>query len=135
MNFTQSDLLMSDRELELLTAALASAGQPDPVGQVIGEEAARVGLIAGPYELPEPWLMRLTRALVLFTLYTRTGQALPDQIKAAYDEAQKDLTDIREGKYQNLLRTDGVMASSANLPAYGNRPQPLGFTRAHQSGL
>ena len=114
---------------------LASTGQPDPVGQVIAEELARVDLIAGAYELPGPWLTRLTRALVIFQLYSRTGQALPDQIKLNYDEAQKDLTDIREGKYQNFLKVTGTMASSSNLPSFGSRPQALGFTRLDQTGL
>ena len=133
MTFTKAQLVMSDAEQAALTRQLASTAQPDPIAQVMAEEAARVGLICDAYALPEAWLTRLCRALVVYSLYSRTGAEIPKQAADAYTEAQKDLTDIREGKYQNFLKTTGTMASSANLPASVERV--LTHQRADQAGL
>lgn len=130
---TTSDLLMTEAQLAAFTAQLASADQPDPLAVICEEESARVDLVCAAYELPAPWVRRIARALAIFAIYSRTAQEIPKQVRDGYDEAMKDLTDIRDGKYGNLLKSGATTASSANLPASVERD--LAFTRDNQAGL
>ncbi len=117
MDFQRSNLLISDAEQNSLTSALASAGQADPIATVITEQVARVTAMTAAYEVPEGWLRSLARALILYDLYSRLGPGkVPDNVKEAYAEAQKDLADLRQGKYRHLLIPDAVPPTAPNLP-------------------
>lgn len=131
--FTIADLLISDAEQAAITSALASAGQADPIGAAMEEAAAKVGAICDPYDLPAPWPRRLIRALVLFELYSRVGNKIPDHVQRSYDEACKDLQDIRDARYSHFLRTGSGPASSSNVLAVGRRR--LSHSRQNQEGI
>ena len=134
MTFNPSDLLISDADQNSLTSALASAGQADPIAAVIGEKVARAEAVTSGYAVPVGWLKSLVRALVLYDLYSRLGPGkVPDNIKDAFAEAQKDLQDIRDGKYRNLAIAGGSPARAPNVPVVVKRH--LTRTRADQEGL
>ncbi len=117
MDFQRSNLLISDAEQNSLTSALASAGQADPIATVITEQVARVTTMTAAYNVPESWLRSLARALILYDLYSRLGPGkVPDNVKEACAEAQKDLADLRQGKYRHLLIPDAVPPTAPNLP-------------------
>ncbi len=133
MIFTTADLLVSDADLAGLTSALSSQAQPDPIAPAIEEARAKVETICDPYDLPEAWLRKLIRALTLYEVYGRIGQQIPSHVKDGYVEAQKDLDDIREGKYSRLLKTGETPAHAPNEPAVEERHRR--YTRRDQDGL
>ncbi len=122
MDFQRAHLLISDAEQNSLTSALASAAQPDPIPAVIAEQVARVEAMTSAWQVPEAWLQSLVRALILYQLYCRLGPGqVPTNIQTAYAEAQKDLADIRDGRYRNLAIPGAVPPNAPNEPALADR--------------
>jgi hypothetical protein len=123
MDFQRAHLLISDAEQNALTSALASVAQADPISVVIQEQVARVVAMTAAYQVPEAWLQSLVRALVLHDLYSRLGPGqVPANIQEAYAEAQKDLTDLRQGRYRNLAIAGAVPPNAPNQPVLMPRP-------------
>jgi hypothetical protein len=134
MNFERSDLLINDAEQNSLTSALASVAQPDPIGPVILEKVDRVAAMTSACRVPAGWLKSLVRALVLYDLYSRLGPGrLPDNVREAYTEAQKDLTDLRDGRYRNLIIPGSDTPNTPNMPVTLERSRE--YTCDKQEGL
>jgi hypothetical protein len=134
MIFLSSDLLVSDEQLNTLSAALASQGQPDPVSACIAGEIARVEAMTAGYEIPAGWLKSLVRALVLQELYARlpTGR-VPQNVADAWAEARKDLEEIRNGRYQSLAVRGALNNTAPNAIGLKERPHP--HRQQNQEGL
>jgi hypothetical protein len=122
MAFTETELLVdiSQEELDGIAKELVEMGHPDPVEFTIGEQLQKVTDYTVRYELPEERLNRLTRALVLFELYARL-QSIPEKRQLKYDEAMKELKDIRDGKFPDLPLADPTPdGSAASSGAWGS---------------
>ncbi len=107
MAFTEADLLadISQAELDGIAKALVTAGDVDPIATTILEQTDKVEAYTLRYAVPEIRSNRLIRALVLWELYSRLG-AIPEKRQVKYDEAMKELRDIRDGKFKDLALED-----------------------------
>jgi hypothetical protein len=101
--FTESDLLadISQKELDGIAKKLVEQGDPQPISVTIAEQLRKVEDYAKRWKLEEERWKRLTRALVLFELYSRVG-SIPEKRKLKYEEAMKELREIRDGKFPDL---------------------------------
>jgi hypothetical protein len=94
---TLDDLHLSDDELTQLSEALQTAGHPMAIEAVIAEQQQRVENYIAGYTVPALTYTRLTRALVLWELYSLVGQGSEVRRKAFEDTVQ-ELKDINQGK-------------------------------------
>src|SRR5690606_7336650 len=78
---------------------------PEPIETIIAEQIQKVEDYTLRYDLPELRQFRLVRALVLYELYARLG-SIPQKRKDKYEEAMKELRDIRDGKFPDLALED-----------------------------
>ena len=133
LTFTKSDLLVTDEALTVLQAGMASTGLADPVGQVITEQAAKVGAVASRYALPDGFYKPIIRAFVLWDCYARIGQKVPDNVQKSYDEAQKDWADLKTDKYAEFLVSGTKSIHPPSTPTIGERVLTMG--RDMQDGV
>ena len=107
MAFTETDLLVDicQEELDGIARSLVAQGDPAPVVNTIAEQVQKMEDYTLRYDVPELRLKRLTRALVLFELYARLG-SIPQKRQTKYEEAMKELRDIRDGKFPDLKIED-----------------------------
>lgn len=107
MAFIADDLLVdiSQEELDGIAGELVEMGDPDPITTTIDEQVQKVEDYTLRYDVPELRQKRLVRALVLFELYARL-QSIPEKRQKKYDEAMKELRDIRDGKFPDLALED-----------------------------
>jgi len=123
MAFTESDLTISQAEIDDLKDALANTGQPNAFAQTIPEREIQVRNWTAAYNVPEETLMRLWRPLVLFHIYGLVGP-IPAYRKSAYDEAMAELTAIRDGKFPQYALADTQPGQLATGEAkFGSRPK------------
>lgn len=103
MPFIEANLLpdISQEELDGIAKELVTVGDPEPIATMIAEQAQKVEDFTLRYNVPELRLHRLIRPLVLWELYKRLG-AIPEKRQTAYDEAMKELREIRDGKFPDL---------------------------------
>lgn len=111
MAFTEQDLLVdiSQKELDGIAKTLVNQGDPDPITTTITEQVQKVEDYTLRWNVPETRHKRLTRALVLYELYARL-QTIPEKRKLKYEEAMKELKDIRDGKFPDLAIEDPAPA-------------------------
>ena len=107
MAFLEADLLadISQEELDGIAKSLVSEGDPEPIATTIAEQVQKVEDYTLRFNVPELRVKRLVRALVLYELYSRLG-SLPAKRKDKYEEAMKELRDIRDGKFKDLAIED-----------------------------
>lgn len=132
-SFDRSDLLsdISDKELDALTTKLIAAGDPDPIASTVTEQSARMERYVHFYVVDDDWQRTLLRALVFWRLYQRIG-SIPDKRQKSYDDALKELTQIRDGKFKTLPLADPAPAdANAGRGASGSSTpyQDPSFTR------
>jgi hypothetical protein len=125
MAFIETDLLtdISQEELDGIGKELAEEqpGDPDPIAATIAEQVQKVEDYTLRYDVPELRVKRLVRALVLYELYARL-QSIPDKRKSKYDEAMKELRDIRDGKFKDLAVEEPPPAGmSSNQGKWGSK--------------
>lgn len=103
MTFTRADLLndISDKELTAISTKLVLDGQPLPLDAIIAEQVERVNDYAARYVVPDSVLKRFCRAFILWEVYKRL-QEIPKKRQTAYDDALKELTAIRDGKFYSV---------------------------------
>lgn len=121
-SFTDTDLLVDicQDELDGIASSLVEQGMPDPVTNTISEQLQKVEDYTLRYDVPELRRNRLARALVLFELYARLG-SIPEKRKTKYEEAMKELRDIRDGKFPDLKIEDPPPADLPTAPIiYGS---------------
>ncbi len=104
ITFTEEDLLVdiSQEELDGIAKELVSDGDPEPIARTIAEQLQKVEDYTARFEVPELRYQRLVRALVLFEIYARLAE-IPKKRQTKYDEAMKELKDIRDGKFPDLM--------------------------------
>lgn len=100
---TLDDLHLSDDELTQLSEALQTAAHPAAIEAVIAEQQEKVENYVAGLTVPALTYTRLTRALVLWELYSLIGQTSEVRRKA-FEDAMAELKDIAGGK-TNLDRT------------------------------
>lgn len=105
MAFTANDLLLTEDEKTLLKKANENLGITDPLTKACTEAESMVTDRLTGYTLSADWKNRLIRAFAQFELYKNAGP-VPDEVQKALDQAQRDLDDIREGKYPLLATSD-----------------------------
>ena len=105
MPFTVSDLLLTEEKLSLLTAALANTGQSDPLGTAIAEAESTVARHTAGFALGDSDSKSLVRRIALRNAYAIAGP-VPPEIQSGYDDAMKDLRDIRDGKFARSSEVD-----------------------------
>lgn len=105
--FEESDLLpdISQEELSGIAATLVASGDPQPIASYIAASREKVDLYTNRYVLDDNHEKALIRALCLFELYSRLG-SIPEKRKLKYDEAMRELREIRDGKFQDLPQKD-----------------------------
>ncbi len=133
MTFTRTDLLVdiSDKELDGITTKLIQYGDPDPIDSTIAEQQARMERYIHFYVIDDGYQKTLLRALVLWRLFQRIG-AIADKRQKSYDDAMKELREIRDGKFKTLpLKDPQPTDSNAGRGASGSnqRYQDPAFTR------
>ena len=104
ITFTEADLLVdiSQEELDGIAKELVSESDPQPIASTISEQFQKVEDFTARFAVPELRYKRLIRALVLFELGARLGE-IPKKRQTKYDEAMKELRDIRDGKFPDLM--------------------------------
>lgn len=118
MALTKEQLLLPESELTQLTQALANAGYIEPFTTAGTEAEDVVATYTGAYTLGSGHAARLQRALIIHQLYSLIG-AVSEAIQKAYDEAMKELRDIRDGKFPGL--TDANGSTDAQTGGWGSR--------------
>ncbi len=98
MSFPLADLNIPQAELDDLRSALANTDDADPWPNLIAEAELKVRDWTARYLVPEDTLKRLWRPIALYNIYALAG-TLSAQRQKAYDDALKELTDIRDGKF------------------------------------
>lgn len=118
MALTQDQLLLPDAELTALKTALSNAGYPDAIPTAAAEAEAVVTTYTSAFTLSSAHATRLQRPLVIHQLYTLIG-AVSEAMQKAYDEAMKELREIRDGKFPGLEDAGGSTTSSTG--AWGSK--------------
>jgi hypothetical protein len=122
MAFTEDNLLpdISQEELDGIAKELVTVGDPEPIATMIAEQVQKVEDFTLRYDVPELRLNRLIRPLVLWELYKRLG-AIPEKRQTAYDEAMKELREIRDGKFPDLaIEEPAPEGSPGSTGAWGS---------------
>lgn len=121
MTFLETDLNVSDVEIASIKAALANAGQPDALTNIILEQQQKVTDYTLRYLLDDNRLRRLVRALVLWETYALLGQPIPTQHDVKYKEAMAELKDIRDNKFPDLaIQQPSPVGTTANTGGCGS---------------
>lgn len=118
VTFLATDLGISDDAIAQITAQLANSKNADPIGDAISRQAQTVTDYTLRYAVPSERLMRLIRALVMFDIYSNPALGvMPPNVATLYTAAMKELTDIRDGKFHDLMQ---LTPEDVNLsPALG----------------
>lgn len=103
MTFDRDDLLadISNKELTALTTRLVEVGSDARVETTIPEAVQRVEDYTARYVVPDGVLKRLCRALVLWEIYKPLA-SIPEKRRQAYDDAMRELREIRDGKFASV---------------------------------
>jgi hypothetical protein len=120
MPFASADLGLPQDALDQITARLGNSQNPDPIDDAIARCSQKVTDYTLRYLLAAERVNRLLRPLVLYDLYSNPALApVPPGVKDAFDDAMKELTDIRDGRFHDLAEL---------APADPNLSGPLGET-------
>jgi hypothetical protein len=118
MPLSREQLGLSEKVLLELRDALSNQGYLEPFTTATDEAAGVVTSYTSAYNLDAQHRNRLERALAVYDLYYKLG-SIPEAVQKAYDEAMKELRDIRDGKFPGLASSDGDSAGSTG--AWGSR--------------
>ena len=118
---SESDLLLSQKTLEELFRARLNRGLAQPITEVIAEMAGLVRDYTGRYELPADRWRRLVRCLAVHQLLSFPGGAVPESVQRDHDAALRELEDIRDGRFADLLPPNPSASEAAPRAAWGGR--------------
>lgn len=119
MAFTESNLLLTERKLTQLTAALANTDIPDPMATCIAEATADVARLTAGFILDDASINGFIRALALFKAYSLCGP-VPDDVNKQYDNAMKELNSIARGERPNLPRVPEAGGGTQSSGGWGS---------------
>lgn len=94
----------------------------NPVAEEIAAACAKVDTYTAGWIIPAPLATGYARDIAAFQVAKRLGKPTEDQQKA-YDRALKELEDIRDGKFPNLVR-DTTTTATGKVRG-GTRPNIL----------
>lgn len=124
MAFTESDLHLSQSEIDQIKARLENLGIANALTNTITEQSQKVEDYTLRYTIPDARAKRLARPLVIQQLYVLCGM-VTSASEQAYEEAMKELIDIRDGQFPDLaeesptpsgVATSGVWGSATQVP-------------------
>lgn len=111
MSFTASDLLIGQREVNVITQTLTNEGNPDPIGQAINSAVQSVEAYISGWTVSEDRKNQFIRTIALYYLYALM-QLPSNPREKAYEQTMQELRDIRDGKFPNLAATTAGSAGS-----------------------
>lgn len=120
MPFAETDLNVSQAEIDGLKAALANTGTANAFTNAMAEAEAKVCDWTVRYTVPEDTLRRLWRALALYAVNALVGP-MPPYRKEAYEEAMKELTAIRDGKFPQYPLVTEADSAPPIIGAWGSQ--------------
>jgi hypothetical protein len=115
MAFEETDLNVSQAEIDDLKAALANTGTTNAFVNAMAETEQKVRTFTSARTVPEETLQRLWRVLVLYALNGLVGP-MPPYRKEAADKADKELEAIRDGKFPQYPL---ITSSDLSVPVIG----------------
>ncbi len=125
--FSESDLLLSQKSLDELYRARLNRGLAQPIDGIIAEAISLVRDYTGRYELSADRWRRLVRRLAVHQLLSFPGSAVPDAALRDYEDALRELTEIRDGQFADLLPLN-PQAPATPRAGWGSQPAvPIAF--------
>jgi phage gp36-like protein len=100
--FSESDLGVGQAWLTEVTDGLENAGFADPIMGAITAATQVVADYTGRFVIPLERWRRLMQPVALHRLYVQLGK-MPEAIKNGYEAAMKELVEIRDGKFTDLV--------------------------------
>lgn len=116
---TRDDLLIPEDEQQTILAALANSEIVDPWTPAISQAVNKVDAYTAAYVLSADHYKRLVRPIVLWLLYALTG-GIPEAKQKLYEDALKELEQIRDGKFTNLTPAPSTPSDSTHAGNWGS---------------
>ena len=121
--FTESDLLLPQKQLDDLYRGRANRGLAQPLTDLIAEAIGVVRRYTAKYELEASQWMGLVRAIAIYKIMNFPGGSVPPQVATDYKVTMAELKDILDGKFADVLAASTVAAPTpAPRAGYGSRP-------------
>ena len=113
--------LTNEQIVAARTKGVSAAETIDPVAEEIAAALAKVDTYAAGFDVPEGMLTGWAREIAAHGVAKRLGTPTADQVRT-YERANKELEDLRDGKFSNIPRIAG--ASSGKV-ASGSRDKVI----------
>lgn len=110
MSLTVDQLALTPDRRAALESALSNSGLTDPLGQLLAEAEAEVDRLSAGYQLSPESRLSLVRRLALYHMFTVAELAVPEDIRAAYDDAMAELRALASGQRPNAPQADPAAA-------------------------
>ena len=101
---TQLKSALTNEQIVAARTKGLAVGDADPVAEEIATALAKVDTYAAGYEVEAGLLTGWARDIAAHAVAKRLGSATEDQIRA-WERANKELEDLRDGKFANIPRT------------------------------
>lgn len=101
LTITQLNTALTNEQITKARETGVADGAEDPALEEIQGAIDKVDSYTAGWIVPAAWLTNLARALAAHNLATRLGKPTTDQVRI-FDRANKELEDIRDGKFPNL---------------------------------
>ena len=103
------------------TRGVSAADEMDPVEEEIAAACSKVDTYASGYSVPAGMLTGWARDLAAHAVASRLGTPTADQVRL-YEQANKELEDLRDGKFKNISKAADVNTDKVN---FGSKPAIL----------
>lgn len=113
--------LTNEQIVAARTKGVSAADTLDPVQEEINAAIAKVDTYAAGFTVPPGLLTSWARDLAGHNVAKRLGTPTADQIRV-YERANKELEDLRDGKFANIPR---LASPSAGKVASGSRAKVI----------
>lgn len=118
-------VLTNEQLVAARTRGLSAADELDPVEEEIDAACAKVDTFAAGYDAPAGMLTSWARSLAAHAVAMRLGTPTDDQVRL-YEQANKELEDLRDGKFPNIPQT----GTTTGKVSHGGRPNIFPATEA-----
>lgn len=98
--------LTNEQIVAARTRGTSAADASDPVQEEIAAACAKVDTFASGYTVPAGMLTAWAADLAAHNVAKRLGTPTADQVRT-YERANKELEDLRDGKFKNIPKVDG----------------------------
>lgn len=120
LTLTQLNTALTNEQIAQARTQGVTEGAEDPAAEEIAGAISKVETYTAGYTLPGPWATNLARALAAHNLATRLGKPTEDQVRI-FDRANKELEDIRDGKFPNLVKDPEGIGSTGKVRSGSRR--------------